>query len=158
MSRAGRRRIESLPASFPLLLRRVFAVDPQRGEYTLERHVGLLADGSHVRFRAIEEAEDGLIRGHKNRSAEINPPARVAELGRCHLRSPHGGHKRVFVHTRPIALDQVAPRMFGAGHLVEATVMGPKRNRVFPYVYAGVLSAAPSCAPSSARERMPSLR
>jgi hypothetical protein len=43
-------------------------------------------------------------------------------------------------------------------HAGDATTSARRSNRVFPYVWAGSRSSVASRMPSSARERMPSLR
>ena len=57
------------PSSFLLCLRA--AADAERLEDPFERDACLLADGAHVRFRAVEEAEDDLIGGHEDRAEEV---------------------------------------------------------------------------------------
>ena len=108
----------------------------------------------------LEQAEQGLV-SRDDRGAEI---AHRLALAR-HLVRGHPNPRRALLETLdgeagPVVLDEVGlPIVAHRAMRTTVRTVGASRNRAFPYVCVSRLARSSAMrAPSSARERMPSLR
>src|ERR1051326_9079683 len=102
----------------------------------LSENVWVVGSGSQA-LAALEEAEDRLVRGDEDRAEEPQLATSSSQLAGGLLGAPGQGCELFFVHSRPVALDEIAPVLCRSGHANDATSASSKRNRVFPYVCAG---------------------
>lgn len=100
------------------------AADPERLENALEGKARLLADGADVALVAVEEPEDGLIGRHEDGAHESQVAALATKLVSGRPGPPDGDAEFLLVHTRPVALDQVASSPSAFGHIAQSAPGG----------------------------------
>jgi len=134
----------------------------KRDRDAFEPEPGTSVDIPNERFRVgLEDAEQGLVCGHDGRVDEADCLSLVRHLGGSCPEAVGPGSQVADGSARLIVLDEVGRRLLRVPwcHRTDPTPEGRCANRVFPYVLvSSPPGRAPIRAPSSARERMPSLR